>query len=314
MMLADRRPPRGPTLLGTASGFTILEMSIVLAIIGFIVGGIMLGTDLIAAATIRSQIRQIDQLNMAVHLFQIRYNNLPGDIPDPLASNVGLQARGPYTGQGDGNGIIEGNKSNSAGANLGTNECGGETPMFWVDLNTAGFLPGTFNTATTTATGCSLTTTAAISSYFPTANIGGGNYVYVWSGGPAGGNATNYFGLSVVTLIGGLTLWSVPGLTVQQAYNIDYKTDDGLPQSGRVMATYVSSKYSGYTTAYVEWAAGGTAGANSGAPTYGPTTTATAGSSTTCYDNGGVNGAAQKYSTNQNSGNGINCALSFQWQ
>src|SRR5579871_3923101 len=90
------------------SGFTLIELSIVLVIIGLIVGGILTGRDLIDAAAQRAQIAQIEKYNTAVNTFRIKYGYLPGDIPDPYASNFGFQARGSVSGEGDGNGIIEG--------------------------------------------------------------------------------------------------------------------------------------------------------------------------------------------------------------
>ncbi len=92
--------------------------------------------------------------------------------------------------------------------------------------------------------------------------------------------------------------------TVQQAYEIDKKIDDGLPQSGSVLALSPFGWGSGMD--YI-WA--GTAIFNS--PT--PYTTATAGSDTTCFDNGNVVGT-QHYSTEMNNGMGVNCALSFRFQ
>lgn len=89
-------------------GFTLIEMSIVLVIIGLIIGGILTGQDLINAASIRAQTSQIEKYQTAVHTFQNKYGYLPGDIPNPYASNFGFQTRGTIEGEGDGNGIIEG--------------------------------------------------------------------------------------------------------------------------------------------------------------------------------------------------------------
>jgi len=68
------------------------------------------------------------------------------------------------------------------------------------------------------------------------------------------------------------------------------------------------------------WAAGGgVIGAYTGNNL--PTTSATPGSSTTCYDNSaaasgtpGVNGVPQHYSLEMSNGSNVNCALSFQFQ
>jgi len=89
--------------------------------------------------------------------------------------------------KGDGNGIIEGMYSNSAGSNVGYLPFEGEEAMFWVDLSKAGMIDGTFSTATSTAIiHPNITTQAGVQQYFPQAKTGSGAYVYVWSGGYAG--------------------------------------------------------------------------------------------------------------------------------
>ena len=62
------------------SGFTLIELSIVLVIIGLLVGGVLEGQDLIKAAQIRSTISQFEQFDAAVNTFRTKYNNLPGDV------------------------------------------------------------------------------------------------------------------------------------------------------------------------------------------------------------------------------------------
>ena len=96
----------------TSSGFTLLEMSVVLAIIGLITGGILVGADLIRSAGERGQIAQIQKYQSAVNTFKTKYNGqLPGDIDARDAAAFGFAARGSNPGQGDGNGIIEGYSS-----------------------------------------------------------------------------------------------------------------------------------------------------------------------------------------------------------
>jgi hypothetical protein len=214
-----------------------------------------------------------------------------------------------------------GNFINSSTGGDGRVSSGGETAMFWVDLSAAHLIDHTFITATSTSTTCA---TVAISLCFPTAKINSNDYVYVYSGGYYGGswvsNGVNYFGISSATSLSSGVLDSTPMLTVQQAYALDAKIDDGLPQTGNVTATYLNAVVNGTTVA---WAAGGgVEGAYGG--TYsipGPTTSATPGSSTTCYDNSsspsgtpGIAGANQHYSLEINNGAGVNCALSFRFQ
>jgi hypothetical protein len=101
---------------------------------------------------------------------------------------------------------------------------------------------------------------------------------------------------------------SSPFLTVQQAYAIDAKVDDGLPQSGRVLATYLDyGSFNGDSPGYGWAGSGGVSGTT-------PYTTATPGSPATCFDNGNTAGAKQQYSVEISNGSNVNCALSFQFQ
>jgi len=290
--------------------FTLIEISIVLIIIALIVGGVLVGQDLIKGAAVRAQIAQIEKFNSATNAFKNKYGDLPGDIPDPHASMFGFQARGQYAGEGDGNGKIEGVTSDAAGQNFGVRECAGETVMFWVDLSAANLIEGSFTTASThtpNASNVTLTSNPNIGAYFPAAKIGGGNYVYAWSQGAQDSayikNSTfNYFGISGGSNIEIATcdFLSSPVLAVAQAFAIDKKIDDGLPQTGNVVALFLDWNWqgSGFTGNWVGAA----------------DTSATQGLSTTCYDNGNVTGATQQYSMEENSGSGQNCALSFQMQ
>ena len=320
----------------TGRGFTLIELSIVLVIIGLIVGGVLVGRDLISAAEVRATIAQVEKYSTAANTFRGKYGQLPGDIRNPDAPNFGFLSRGAYGGEGDGNGVIEGIDGNVANDYSGTLIFSGEEAMFWVDLSTARLIEGGFKTAVPTSSSVPVTNPAL---YIPEAKVGKGNYIYVWSGGYGidkgagnggsgattgpggsysdtylqgltGSNGSNYFGLSAVSgssVAGGDT---DPGLTVSQAYAIDKKVDDGFPQSGAVTAMYPN-----YLASYwILWAQGPPHLGNNGyisAPNSGAT--ATSGSATTCYDNAGQAGLNQTYSLSQNNSN-INCALSFRFQ
>lgn len=312
-------------------GFTLIELSIVLVIIGLIVGGVLVGRELIASATVRAQVTQIERYNTAANTFRGKYGYLPGDIPSPYATQFGFIApgAGAAAGEGDGNGVLQG-----AGGN---NECcaqnQGETPVFWVDLSTAKLIDGAFNAATNTshpAYNITLTSTPySLNSFFPQAKIGNGNYVYVWSGGvpevngEVAGDNVNYFGISVPNSSeGGIGTGGWPytdqGMTVQQAYGIDKKMDDGLPQSGNVQAWYVDWEK---TPAWVAWSTASGSMGDYDQTTGGPITAQT---SNPYYDlqNGGV--ISQECYTNGNTlnpeqynlayGSNVNCGLSFRFQ
>jgi prepilin-type N-terminal cleavage/methylation domain-containing protein len=51
------------------SAFTLVEMSIVLVVIGLLIGGVLVGSDMIKTAGIRAQIRQLDSFDAAAGTF-----------------------------------------------------------------------------------------------------------------------------------------------------------------------------------------------------------------------------------------------------
>jgi prepilin-type N-terminal cleavage/methylation domain-containing protein len=235
-------PLRRPDM-NDEKGFTLIELSIVLVIIGLIIGGVVVGRELINAATIRAQITQIEKYNTAVHTFQLKYGELPGDMSPATAAACGFATRSGAPGQGDGNGIIMGPNGSidsissllGAGLSIG----GGEVGLFWNDLSQAGLVDGSFTAATYNSTPDINLTDLGL--YLPPAKIGNGNYVMAMgievhlllNRGP--GNSwiiAQLTGASAGTARIGTTLFS--SMTVMQTYSIDQKMDDGRPFTGNV--------------------------------------------------------------------------------
>lgn len=62
-------------------GFTLVELSIVLVIIGLLIGGILVAQSLIGTAKVAATVSQLQQFDAGVMSFKEKYRNLPGDSP-----------------------------------------------------------------------------------------------------------------------------------------------------------------------------------------------------------------------------------------
>jgi prepilin-type N-terminal cleavage/methylation domain-containing protein len=64
------------------NGFTILEISIVLVIVGLLVAGVLGGQEIIKSMKINGTIAQMNEITAAANSFKLKYDSLPGDMPD----------------------------------------------------------------------------------------------------------------------------------------------------------------------------------------------------------------------------------------
>ena len=207
------------------AGFTLIELSIVLVIIGLIAGGVLVGRDLIKAAEVRATVGQIEKYNSAVNTFRTKYNAIPGDMLPTDAAAFGLYNT---PSAGDGNGLIASNGDN------GPNAPYGEPLIFWRSLSDANLIDGSFGASLIYGWTAYFGNNVDPSNWFPSAKLGRGNYVVVGSS-----NGVNYFGITGIPSIfvnsGGWTALSA-NLTPIEAYSIDIKTDDGMPETGTIQA------------------------------------------------------------------------------
>ncbi len=113
------------------SGFTLVEIAIVLVIIGLLVGGVLKGREMITNAKIKRVENDFAGVSAAIYAYQDRYGVLPGD--DPAAST---RFAGDWRGADNGNG----NGNISGGWNSTNN--GNESRKIWKHLRGAGLIAG----------------------------------------------------------------------------------------------------------------------------------------------------------------------------
>jgi prepilin-type N-terminal cleavage/methylation domain-containing protein len=87
-------------------GFTLVELSIVLVIIGLLIGGVLKGKAMIESAKLKRVKSDVDGIVAAVYNYQDKYNYLPGDDPEDRETDLG--ANSCSAGTGNGNGLIQG--------------------------------------------------------------------------------------------------------------------------------------------------------------------------------------------------------------
>lgn len=215
----------------STKGFTLIELSIVLVIIGLLVGGILVGHDLIRAAEIRATVKQIEDVNTAVMTFRLKYNALPGDMQnatqywgaidsDP-ATCIDAVRTDTATCDGNGDGRLK------IGAGLPIHE----EMLFWQHLQNANLIGQNFRGGpcgnVNTPREDFMLKTKLRSTYFM--GVGGSYFGNI--------DAALRFGNNYLVLGGGYGTSCLSSGTViypMDAFGIDSKIDDGLPASGRV--------------------------------------------------------------------------------
>lgn len=242
-------------------GFTLIELSIVLVIIGLIVGGVLVGQDLIKAAGIRSQMSEWEKFNTSILVFKNKYNCLPGDCSNATRFFTAVYPQG--ISNGNGNGFI----NDSADQNLRT---AGELEQLWAQLYSAGltridgmtlaaccaaakYIPGVTvptlsfiggysawyaNAACVDSSNCTNASYTRIptANYIMTGMIGNANYFdRLWSAHPTVSNGANNY-----------------QLLPSEAFAIDSKIDDGKPRLGSVMTTKTVAAAPYDTYAYLD--------------------------------------------------------------
>ena len=226
-------------------GFTLIELSIVLVIIGLIIGGVLVGRDLIKNSEIRAQLTQIEEFKAATNTFRVKYGYLPGDMPPTQASQLGFFT---FTGAQAGNGCVA--SSRAFGNNDGVINANNEIYPFWSHLGDSKLIKGSYagvagNLLEADAPLCNSVSAGKevsiydVKLYFPSAKIlpdiasisvyGVYNYAPNRASPPAFTRTNKNNSLNIEDWGNGNNI-----LSAYQMYQMDSKIDDGFPTSGDV--------------------------------------------------------------------------------
>ena len=106
------------------TGFTLVEVAIVLVVVGLLLGGVFKGQSLIDGARVRALANEVAGIRTAWYGFQDRYRSLPGDF-EGAATQIDSAAQ-----PGNGNGRIDD---------------GAERAGVWQQLALADFIAGNYD-------------------------------------------------------------------------------------------------------------------------------------------------------------------------
>lgn len=221
------------------NGFSLLELSIVLVIIGLIAGGIVAGSSMIRAAELRAVITEYNQFKTATYTFRDKYLALPGDIRNATAfwgdntthcADAAVADGTPGTCNGDGDSLIEFGPAASQE---------GEIWMYWQHLSNAELISGEF----TGLAGGGSSSHSVLDENVPESKFSGAGWtIQTWNNVSTTSAFVKYYKNHFVFGASGATN-STSGLvlTPAEAWGIDKKIDDGKPGTGSLMVSSITT-------------------------------------------------------------------------
>ena len=220
-----------------SSGFTLVELSIVLVIIGLLVGGILTGQTLIRKTELKTIGTEFSFYQKAITNFRDQYLELPGDMSRATqywgasANCPGDSTQGTTDGttcDGDGNGRVE--RDN-------VSPTSNEWYRAWQHLANAELIDGVYNGVTGSG---DPSNHSVVGVNVPGSALKNAGWTMRWTGPQGAGTeifANEDYGS--VFFYGrekddGTSSGAI--LQPKELYQIDSKIDDGLPGKGKIIA------------------------------------------------------------------------------
>jgi prepilin-type N-terminal cleavage/methylation domain-containing protein len=205
------------------SGFTLVEIAIVLVIIGLLLGGILKGQELINSAKVKNLANDFRTIPTFIYGYQDKYRAIPGD--DAAAgAHVGAPATDSSTAP-RGNGVINGPPINPATTD--------ESYLFWMHVRLALLASGP--------------TVSGAPDYLPK-NAAGGNLGIASLINGTGANAV----ITLPTLMTGTYQICSDGILGKIAKQLDITLDDGNTATGSMRAALMTLQTTAVATNLVD--------------------------------------------------------------
>lgn len=217
-------------VLSRQFGFSLVELSIVLVILGLLTGGILAGQSLIRAAELRAVSTEYGRYMTAVQSFRDKYFAIPGDMSNATSfwTSVAAPASCAATASSDQK-TCDGNGDGKIAIPTSSNE----HFRFWQHLANAGLIEGQYDGIQHGTGGTSGTRANS-----PASKISTGLWFTQWRGTTTAaldvfnGDYGNVFSLGGQTTN---TTPYTPILKPEEMWNVDTKLDDGKPATGNVV-------------------------------------------------------------------------------
>lgn len=225
----DSHKPLPCKAIGSRHAFTLVEMAIVLAILGILVGGILIGQSMMYSAGLRSVATEFQRYQTAMHQFNERFNGIPGDLSDATKYwDTASACPGVYadanpnssaTCNGNGDGMVL------------TSTYSFEIVRFWQHLANAGMIEGRWPGVA--GPGSSLHKLAGFN--VPASRLGKPYGYAPYYMGPRFGTVAYFdgdYGNALSLEYTTPTTTTVTSMRPDDLWNIDLKLDDGKPGYG----------------------------------------------------------------------------------